>query len=608
MSSPNWPSLRRLFAAVGVLEQGDFEEIFQQIRLTKEDIHQLVLESGTMKDGLVDCVKAFDWICPAVNTTEKEEFREAADDGDAPPAACPEVPEASEEISPSGWVAKDEAMEFGIRTEAVKGLTPPELLKKLAGEGCSIPVVEDRAIQLNQLVYVLVCIRCGCKEYGWTDAEGQALTSSCVNLYHLVDLLVKPATASRECSFVELMAEGPQPCKWFVSHWWGEPVCDFTACLRQHAKDRNLDRTARYYWVCAYANNQWNVSGEIGEDPSNSSFRRAMRKASGTVSIVDKDAFCYTRVWCIYETYVSTLEQAAHQHHGSERYLFDIYTNENPDAREAVGITDGIAAVDGTGPKQARRKRHREWRFPFELIQKALDIKMEHAFASRESDRRMILNSIAGVSDLTASPDTSHPGYDLLNDVLHGRFSAASFCKASSLSVDLAKHASALSCSQLQTLCLHFGGDCLEKLVDNAVVILASNLPETLLDLFLGFQGCRKLTDVSAAALGKALQRLKHLHKLELRLSTGPRITDDGLSAFAQGLASRADSLEWLALDFCAKGGKQKISEAGCIALAEGLEHLQLLRQARVSLAPSSRALQKSLAKLGLLTPMQQNE
>ena len=45
---------------------------------------------------------------------------------------------------------------------------------------------------------------------------------------------------------------------------WGEPVCDFTACLRQHAKDRNLDRTARYYWVCAYANNQWNVSGEIG--------------------------------------------------------------------------------------------------------------------------------------------------------------------------------------------------------------------------------------------------------------------------------------------------------------------------------------------------------
>ena len=51
MSSPNWPSLRCLFAAVGLLEQGDFEEIFQQIQLTKEDIHQLLLESGAMKDG-----------------------------------------------------------------------------------------------------------------------------------------------------------------------------------------------------------------------------------------------------------------------------------------------------------------------------------------------------------------------------------------------------------------------------------------------------------------------------------------------------------------------------------------------------------------------------
>lgn len=35
---------------------------------------------------------------------------------------------------------------------------------------------------------------------------------------------------------------------------------------------------------------------------------------------------------------------------------------------------------------------------------------MEEAFASRESDRRMILNSIAGVEDLTTSPAESHVG------------------------------------------------------------------------------------------------------------------------------------------------------------------------------------------------------
>ena len=38
------------------------------------------------------------------------------------------------------------------------------------------------------------------------------------------------------------------------------------------------------------------------------------------------------------------------------------------------------------------------------------DIKVEQALASEESDRRMILNSIAGVKDLASVPSSSHPG------------------------------------------------------------------------------------------------------------------------------------------------------------------------------------------------------
>ena len=41
---------------------------------------------------------------------------------------------------------------------------------------------------------------------------------------------------------VEYMAEGPQPPEWFVSHWWGEPVSDFLACLEQHALDRGTGK------------------------------------------------------------------------------------------------------------------------------------------------------------------------------------------------------------------------------------------------------------------------------------------------------------------------------------------------------------------------------
>ena len=159
------------------------------------------------------------------------------------------------------------------------------------------------------------------------------------------------------------------------------------------------------------------------------------------------EAWCYTewprRVWCIYETYVSTLKQAEGEkgrrygkccvarilihstsaltwdaclHHANDwaqglqrsavcpmkvvkphmaadcmcslrillvpvldgpdepkPYFFDIYTYD-PSQREAIGITEGFIAADGTGPKQARRKRHRESRFPFELIMKAFDL------------------------------------------------------------------------------------------------------------------------------------------------------------------------------------------------------------------------------------------
>ena len=50
----------------------------------------------------------------------------------------------------------------------------------------------------------------------------------------------------------------PSPSPRFVSHWWGESVNDFIACLAAHAKDRvpNMMLDSGY-WVCAYANNQW---------------------------------------------------------------------------------------------------------------------------------------------------------------------------------------------------------------------------------------------------------------------------------------------------------------------------------------------------------------
>ena len=56
--------------------------------------------------------------------------------------------------------------------------------------------------------------------------------------------------------------------KWFVSHWWGEPVLAFLVCLQNHVKLRHLDIMHSAYWVCAYANNQWRLAGALVSQPS----------------------------------------------------------------------------------------------------------------------------------------------------------------------------------------------------------------------------------------------------------------------------------------------------------------------------------------------------
>merc|ERR1719491_2018446 len=98
------------------------------------------------------------------------------------------------------------------------------------------------------------------------------LKPSTVNLYDLNKYLIMPDTAKDRCSYVEMVAKGPQPADWFVSHWWGGTVIDFVSCIRQHAIDHchSLDHT--YYWVCAYANNQHNLESENFNDVETSSF------------------------------------------------------------------------------------------------------------------------------------------------------------------------------------------------------------------------------------------------------------------------------------------------------------------------------------------------
>ena len=89
-----------------------------------------------------------------------------------------------------------------------------------------------------------------CANEGWLNFQAEALTDKTVTLYDAARYVIKPATYAKLCSYVELVAAGAQRPKWFCSHWWGEPVFDFVACIETHAMDHGYD-DATAYWVCA---------------------------------------------------------------------------------------------------------------------------------------------------------------------------------------------------------------------------------------------------------------------------------------------------------------------------------------------------------------------
>ena len=49
------------------------------------------------------------------------------------------------------------------------------------------------------------------------------------------------------------------------------------------------------------ANNQWKLGEELVDELSQTSFRRALQLAKGTISILDREGIVFKRVWCCYE-------------------------------------------------------------------------------------------------------------------------------------------------------------------------------------------------------------------------------------------------------------------------------------------------------------------
>ena len=141
-----------------------------------------------------------------------------------------------------------------------------------------IEKTEERAISLPQLWGLwaaVVAHSASWLSFNMETKEHEPLTKRAeeVNLYELNDNWVLPQTAPHKCSYVELVADGPQPPLWFISHWythcpccrlsqriqivypsselscrWGEPLWKTLGCITLHARLRQLG-TGPYWYL-----------------------------------------------------------------------------------------------------------------------------------------------------------------------------------------------------------------------------------------------------------------------------------------------------------------------------------------------------------------------
>lgn len=162
------------------------------------------------------------------------------------------------DAEPRAW----EAWSAELKAWSDEG-APPLLpwSSKLASGGCTINETALCGITLKQLraMYAQACEACRAQRWRSYDEASDScgtggaerIEPDALTLYELVHSWIEPQTETRKCSMVELLADGPQPPRYFVSHWWGEPVKDFIACVAEHAHDHRhvgVDEDTPY-WI-----------------------------------------------------------------------------------------------------------------------------------------------------------------------------------------------------------------------------------------------------------------------------------------------------------------------------------------------------------------------
>eukprot|EP00928_Gymnodinium_smaydae_P032365 TRINITY_DN23461_c0_g1_i2.p1 TRINITY_DN23461_c0_g1~~TRINITY_DN23461_c0_g1_i2.p1 ORF type:complete len:834 (-),score=82.75 TRINITY_DN23461_c0_g1_i2:157-2523(-) len=201
-----------------------------------------------------------------------------------------------------------------------------------------------------------------------------------INQHDIVATVVKRIIPEKDsCSWVEMIANGrPQTRRFFCSHNWSEPFRDFMKSIEFHTRYNSIG-AADSYWICVYANDQWNV--QLGVKLIDSPFYEALRSSETTLLMLDKSAEALERIWVAFE-------------------MTETYRLGQPlQAWTAVGQVGSVHVASG----------------PF--LEAMTNVRIENAQASNPCDQRQILNHIVGIDELTGlvvghggkELDPSHP-------------------------------------------------------------------------------------------------------------------------------------------------------------------------------------------------------
>lgn len=424
-----------------------------------------------------------------------------------------------------------------------------DLINSIKPHEEEIDDVALRALSLAELQGIRAIIMSKCVKEGWKSSkDGRKLRPEDVNLYDLNKSLIMPLTKDRNCAFKELFTSGASKPTYYVSHWWGESVLDFIRCCEYHAERYGLSAVEATYWVCAHANRQHDLGTDLGNDPAQSSFNRAMGLAKGVLLVCDIEAVVTSRIWVDYELYRTVRMNAG----------LDVVIHANGSPH--------LIAAEPLPNESPYQKNKREKDFPFEAVcNKLLSVKLQDGDSSEPIDKIRILNTMIdnkpldskGVLERVEKNDTKDNKY--INDLnLFSQSNAALRAEMACKSVSVALSTDGQNYDNF------FGFDLLkiiakdklrESIVLNDLTGLDSVTDSVLCTLIklagpsvkrfeIDVKGCRNITN-------KAIRLISFpptLQLLSLNFGYAKNITNDALIKLMKKIPT---SLQCLDLDVC---------------------------------------------------------